>query len=76
MNRILSATAAALSLTFSAGVATANPDGPTSPPPQMCGCEWVATGYISPAPGSQEPGRFIYGWVCETVAQCEIYVDP
>jgi hypothetical protein len=50
--------------TMMPAAAIADPSEPTEPPPQMCGCEWIAIG----SDGS-------YGWVCSNPPKCQHW-DP
>ena len=68
LKRILVASAA-LAAAMTTPVA-ASDNEPTSPPPQACGCVWMATGF------NPDTGDFSYGWVCETVQHCIPLGDP
>jgi|GEM_PF-3509790 len=57
-------TAAAAVAAFTAFPLTASASDPDGPPPQACGCTWMAVGY------NPESGEFNYAWVCETVVHC------
>ncbi len=51
--------------TMMPGAAIADPTEPTGPPPQICGCEWMAVG-----PHGE------YGWVCSNPPRCLDWWDP